>query len=362
MNQRTEHQPGVVTGEFFTRLSNGKLRCELCPRYCTLKEGQRAFCFVRQALHGEVVLTSYGRSTGFCIDPIEKKPLNHFYPGTAVLSFGTAGCNLGCRFCQNWDISKAREVERLSSLAYPDDIARAAHSNGCTSVAFTYNDPVVFHEYATDTARACKTLGLKSVAVTAGYITPKARESFFAPLDAVNVDLKAFTEHFYHKLCFAHLEPILDTLRYIRHETDTWLEVTTLVIPGHNDGSDEIARLCDWFAENLGPDVPLHFSAFHPDYKLRDIPPTQPSTLTRARHQALEAGLRYVYTGNVDDPAGQSTTCHRCGHMLIERDWYDLGGWGLANGACEQCGTPVAGKFSERPGRWGRRRRPLRML
>jgi pyruvate formate lyase activating enzyme len=353
-------EPGVVRGEWWHVLEDGRIQCDLCPRECKLHEGQRGFCFVRQAREGGIVLASYGRASGFCIDPIEKKPLNHFYPGTSVLSFGTAGCNLGCRFCQNWDISKAREMDRLGAWAQPDAIAEAAAQAGCRSIAFTYNDPVIFAEYAIDCAQAAHARGLKTVAVSAGYITPAARAAFFASMDAANIDVKAFTEQFYHRLCFASLAPVLDTLRWLKHETAVWLEVTTLLIPGHNDSADEVARLCDWFAENLGPDVPLHFTAFHPDFKMLDVPPTPATTLTRARQQALEAGIHHVYTGNVDDMAGQSTYCAACGKLLIERDWYDLGQWHLnARGCCAFCGAPLPGHFDPQPGHWGRRRQAV---
>ncbi|MED5463381.1 MAG: AmmeMemoRadiSam system radical SAM enzyme [Myxococcota bacterium] len=360
---RQELAPGVVQGEFHTSLESGKLRCDVCPRYCTLKEGQRGFCFVREAREGEVVLTAYGRSTGFCVDPIEKKPLNHFFPGTPVMSFGTAGCNLGCRFCQNWDISKAREVEKLSSRAYPEDIAQAALDHGCKSVAFTYNDPVIFLEYAVDTAQACREQDIQSVAVTAGYIGEKARERFYGNIDALNVDLKGFTEDFYHKLCFAHLDPVLDTLRWLKHETNVWFEVTTLLIPGENDSEKEVAELCNWMVDNLGPDVPLHFSAFHPDFKMLDKPRTPAHTLQRARSQGLKAGLNYVYTGNVHDSHGGSTYCPGCSKLLIERDWYQLGEWGLSDeGHCLGCGTKIPGRFDGTPGGWGRQRRPINIL
>ena len=357
---RNEIEPGVVQGEFFTALENGKVRCDLCPRECELADGQRAFCFVRAARDHEIVLTSYGRSTGFCVDPIEKKPLNHFYPGTAVLSFGTAGCNLGCRFCQNWESSKARQVERLSESASAEEVADAAVASGSRSVAFTYNDPVVFHEFAIDTARACHDRGIKTVAVTAGYVSASARPRFFEHMDAANVDLKAFTERFYHKLCAGHLQPVLDTLVYLKQETQVWLEVTTLLIPGENDGPEEVAGLCDWMVNNLGPDVPLHFSAFHPDFKVLDREPTPPSTLSRAREQARVAGLHHVYTGNVSDPRGQSTYCPSCGSILIERDGYSLGAWGLREGRCGKCGTAIAGRFEDCPGSWGSRRMPVR--
>jgi pyruvate formate lyase activating enzyme len=340
----------------FWHAEGDRIRCDLCPRACLIGEGQRAFCFVRANHGGQMVLTTYGRSSGFCIDPIEKKPLNHFYPGTSVLSFGTAGCNLGCKFCQNWDISKARAFDRLQQRATPETIAQAAAGSGCTSVAFTYNDPVIWTEWAIDCAAACRELGIKTVAVTAGYITPEARPAFYGAMDAANVDLKAFTEQFYKKLCYAQLAPVLDTLRWLRHETDVWFEVTTLLIPGQNDSEAEVGQLVEWFAANLGPEVPLHFTAFHPDYKLSDTPPTPPGTLARARRQAQDVGLRHVYTGNVHDVAGQSTYCAGCGELLIERDWYSLGAWNLEGGACRRCGKALAGRFAERPGAWGPRR------
>jgi len=359
---RTLIEPGVVRGQWWHRLGDGRLQCDLCPRACRLQDGQRGFCFVRQAREEGMVLTSYGRASGFCIDPIEKKPLNHFYPGTSVLSFGTAGCNLGCRFCQNWDISKAREADRLQDWALPDAVAAAAAGTGCRSVAFTYNDPVIFAEYAIDCAQAAHERGLKTVAVTAGYITPAARPEFYAQMDAANVDLKAFTDQFYHKLCFAELDPVLDTLRWLKHETAVWLEVTTLLIPGENDSEDEVAKLCDWFAKVLGPDVPLHFTAFHPDFKMLALPATPASTLRRARRQALAAGLRHVYTGNVSDKAGQSTYCGSCGELVIERDGYELGQWRLdPQGRCRSCGVPLPGHFDPAPGRWGARRERVSM-
>jgi pyruvate formate lyase activating enzyme len=308
-----------------------------------------------------LVLTTYGRSSGFCIDPIEKKPLNHFLPGTSVLSFGTAGCNLGCRFCQNWEISKAREFDRLADAASADAVADAARRLGCRSVAFTYNDPVIFAEYALDVARACRERGVKTVAVTAGYITDEARQEFFREMDAANVDLKAFSDEFYQRLCFARLQPVLDTLLYLRRETGVWLEVTTLLIPGENDGSDEIERASDWFAANLGPDVPWHFTAFHPDFKMLGTAETPAATLARARDIARAKGLRYVYTGNVYDRAGGSTWCPSCGALLIERQWYELGSYNLNRGRCQACGYAVAGRFESHPGTWGSRRQPVRL-
>ncbi len=352
----------TVPGRYWQLCEDGRIQCDLCPRFCRLNDGQRGMCFVRARQGQQMVLTTYGRSSGFCIDPIEKKPLNHFLPGTPVFSFGTAGCNLACKFCQNWDISKSRQIDTLADAASPEQIAATADRMGCRSVAFTYNDPVIFLEYAIDTARACHARGLKSVAVTAGYICEEPRREFFAHMDAVNVDLKAFTEDFYHRLTGGHLQPVLDTLTYVHNETDCWLEITTLLIPGHNDGDDEIRLLAAWVLENLGPDVPLHFSAFHPDYKMTDVPPTPPATLRRAREIALQAGLHYVYVGNVHDAEADSTWCPGCGQRVIERDWYRLGEWNLdRGGCCSHCGTPIAGVFEARPGNWGPQRMPVAM-
>ena len=354
-------QASAHPARWWTMRPDGRIECRLCPRLCKLHDTQRGFCFVRRRAGNAIVLTTYGRSSGFCIDPIEKKPLNHFLPGTSVLSFGTAGCNLGCRFCQNWDISKAREFDRLADAAEPETIAEAAQSLGCRSVAFTYNDPVVFAEYALDAAKACRERGIRTVAVTAGYITDEARPEFFRGMDAANVDLKAFTDDFYGRLCFARLQPVLDTLVYLRRETGVWLEVTTLLIPGQNDGSDEIDRASDWFAACLGPDVPWHFTAFHPDFKMLDAAPTPPATLSRARAIARSKGLKYVYTGNVYDQAGGGTWCPSCGALLIERRGYELGAYNLDGNRCKSCGSEIAGRFEGQPGTWGARRQPVRL-
>jgi pyruvate formate lyase activating enzyme len=347
---------------WWTRLEDGRVRCDVCPRLCKLRDGQRGLCFVRQAEDGEVVLTTWGRSSGFCVDPIEKKPLNHFHPGTSVLSFGTAGCNLTCRYCQNWETSKSREFDRLADRAEPETIAKAALDHGCRSVAFTYNDPVIFMEYALDVAAACRPHGVQTVAVTAGQIQPGPREEFFAGMDAANVDLKGFTEEFYTSLCGGHLEPVLDTLRFLYHDTDVWIEITTLLIPGHNDSDAELTELSKWVADELGPEVPLHFTAFHPDFKMRDVPPTSPRALTRAREIATDAGLQFVYTGNVHDEDGGSTRCPGCGTRVIGRDWYVLTAWHLDDdGRCLSCGTQIPGRFEGPPGRWGARRQPVRL-
>jgi len=347
---------------YWHRLEDGRIQCAVCPRDCKLHDGQRGLCFVRKREGDAMLLTTYGRSSGFCIDPIEKKPLNHFYPGSSVLSFGTAGCNLSCRFCQNWDISKSREWDRLCDQASPDELAAAALKNGCRSIAFTYNDPVIFLEYAVDAAKACHQADIKTVAVTAGYIHAGARREFFAHMDAANIDLKGFTQDFYHKLCAGHLQPVLDTLEYLVKETDVWTEITTLLIPGQNDSDDELTAMCDWIAEHLGPDVPLHFTAFHPDYKMRDIPATPPSTLSRARSIALSAGLHHVYTGNVHDRDGGTTFCPACRSALIVRDWYNILAYRLTDdGHCPECAASISGRFTHFDGAFGARRIPMHL-
>ncbi|WP_418320422.1 AmmeMemoRadiSam system radical SAM enzyme [Piscinibacter sakaiensis] len=362
MNTRVEPLGTVHPASWWHRLDDGRLQCDLCPRDCRLHDGQRGLCFVRARQGDHIVLTTHGRSSGFCIDPIEKKPLNHFHPGSSVLSFGTAGCNLACKFCQNWDISKSREMDRLMDQASPERIAEVAEANGCRSVAFTYNDPVIFAEYAIDTADACHQRGINAVAVTAGYIHAEPRRAFYAKMDAANVDLKGFNENFYFRQTGAHLAPVLETLEYIHHETDCWLEITTLLIPGANDSNEELEALTRWVAEHLGPDVPLHFTAFHPDYKMTDVPPTPPATLRRAREIGLAQGLHFVYTGNVHDREGGTTFCAGCGKPLIERDWYEINAYRLdADGRCPDCGTAPAGHFDRRPGHFGRRRIPVRV-
>jgi len=357
-----DYIPDVVEGRYWHALEDGRIQCDVCPRYCKLNEGQRGLCFVRARQDDKIVLTTYGRSSGFCIDPIEKKPLTHFYPGTPVLSFGTAGCNLTCKFCQNWDISKSRQFDRLQDQASPEMIAEAALQTGCRSVAFTYNDPVIFLEYAVDVAEACRERGLKTVAVSAGYICPEPRAEFFSHMDAANIDLKAFTEDFYMDLCSSHLANVLETLVYLKHETDVWFEITTLLIPGENDSDKELNEECAWIAENLGPNVPVHFSAFHPDWKMQDKPQTPPGTLIRARNIALDHGLKHVYLGNIHSLEGSSTYCPSCGEMLIGRDWYQLSTWRLTqNGMCANCGSSVAGRFEDKPGNWGRKRQPIKL-
>jgi pyruvate formate lyase activating enzyme len=569
----------ITDTRYWHSLADGRVQCDVCPRACKLRDGQRGLCFVRGAEAGRIKLFSYGRSSGFCVDPIEKKPLNHFLPGTSVLSFGTAGCNLACKFCfhpdtliatsrgmrriadlfescgekvshdggqigfpeslnvwtrsasqapvakvfahpyfgellslkasccppilltpnhkvfaahrsnledirpieaanlstdhylvipnlsmirafleggfeddgyvaethvvggtvsrdlalglyelglhledryegrkqlssertawrdaggkflvplrhieripyegnvynlevedpdhsylapflavsncQNWDMSKSREMDTLADSASPEDLAAAAQRLGCASIAFTYNDPVVFMEYAMDAADACRAHGIKSVAVTAGYMCAEPRIEFYRHMDAANVDLKAFTESFYYKICGGALAPVLETLEYLKSEGRVWFEITTLLIPGENDSDAELDQLTQWVADKLGPDVPLHFTAFHPDWKMRDKSCTPPATLTRARNIALANGLHYVYTGNVHDRKGGSTYCPNCGTIVIERDWYELGRWRLTDrGACKSCGTEIPGVFTGEPGEWGARRLGVRI-
>ena len=350
----------VVPTRYWSRLADGRVECTLCPRACRLQEGQRGLCFARARTNDAIVLTSYGRSSGFCVDPIEKKPLNHFLPGTPVLSFGTAGCNLTCKFCQNWDISKSRETDTLADAASPETIAAAAERLGCRSVAFTYNDPVIFHEYAIDVARACRQRGIKSVAVTAGYVCPEPRAEFYAHMDAANVDLKGFTERFYHQVCGGHLEPVKETLVYLKRQTRVWVELTTLLIPGENDSDRELEDMTQWVAGELGPDVPMHFTAFHPDYRMLDGMSTPLAALERAQRIARKNGLRYAYTGNVHNPRGESTHCHACDALLVRRSRYQLSAWGLTDdGRCVACGAPWAGVLEGPPGTWGARRLPV---
>lgn len=361
MNQPiTLDDPFTIATAHWRRLDDGRIQCDVCPRACKLHDGQRGLCFVRARADEKIVLSSYGRSSGFCVDPVEKKPLNHFLPGSAVLSFGTAGCNLACKFCQNWNISKSRETDTLAGRATPGDVATQATELGCRSVAFTYNDPTIFWEYAADVADACRDQGVKAIAVTAGYMCAAPRAEFYRHIDAANVDLKAFNADFYRKICAGNLHDVLDTLVYLRHETNVWLEITTLLIPGRNDSDAEIAAECRWIRDNLGADVPVHFTAFHPDYKMTDAGRTPPATLRRARDIGTGEGLRFVYTGNVTDTEGGTTSCPGCGAVVVVRDGYTMRQYALTDeGCCEACGWQLPGVYDGPAGRWGRRRLPL---
>jgi pyruvate formate lyase activating enzyme len=351
----------TVATKYWHPLEDGRLQCDVCPRACKLRDGQRGVCFVRAREDDQVVLTTYGRSSGFCVDPVEKKPLNHFLPGSAIFSFGTAGCNLACRFCQNWDITKSKEIDTLADEASPEAIARAAADHGCRSVAFTYNDPTIFMEYAVDVADACRELDIATVAVTAGYMCPEPRAEFFTHLDGANIDLKGFTEDFYRHSCGADLGAVLETIEYV-NETDVWLELTTLLIPGLNDSDAEVDAMTTWVIDRLGPDVPMHFTAFHPDYRMLDRDPTPFSTLVRAREIAHGNGVRHAYVGNVRDGDGQSTYCHGCGARVIERRGYTIGEYRLDDtGHCLACDVLIPGVFDGPAGSWSASRRPVVM-
>lgn len=325
--------------------NNGKILCTLCPRYCTIGEGQKGFCYIRENIEGKLYSTGYGRPTGFAIDPIEKKPLNHFFPGSTVLSFGTAGCNLGCKFCQNWHTSKAKLDETRTLWASPKDVVNLAIRYKTPSIAFTYNDPTIFGEYVIDISRIAKEKGIKTVMVTAGYIDKSARVEVYRYIDGANVDLKAFTERFYHKLTFSHIQPVLDTIEWLYRETNVWIELTTLLIPGENDSDEEIFKLSSWVKNNLSDEVPLHFTAFHPDFKMTNKEATPHSTLIKARNIAIEAGMKYVYLGNVHDVEGQTTFCPKCGKALIARDWHSVHSVNMSGNMCENCGYKIAGRF-----------------
>lgn len=327
-------------------LHNDKVQCTICPRNCILGEGQRGFCFVRKNINGEVTLTAYGYNTGIAVDPIEKKPLYHFYPGSKALSFGTTGCNLSCAFCQNWQSSRSKVEPTLLNKTSPEQIAELALEYNCKSVAFTYNEPTIFFEYAIDTAKECRKRGINTIAVTAGYINPEPRKEFYKYMDAANVDLKSFNPNFYKKYCLVELEPILDTIKYINHETDCWLELTTLLIEGENDSPEEITKECNWIKENIGVGVPLHFSAFHPSYKFMDRKPTGVGTLLKAHEIATKIGLKYVYTGNIIETTTSSTYCHNCKRNIIKRSGNCVEEYNLDEcGKCIYCGTQCSGVF-----------------
>ena len=325
---------------------NGKILCTLCPRYCTIGEGQKGFCYIRENIDGKLYSMGYGRPTGFAIDPIEKKPLSHFYPGSDILSFGTAGCNLGCKFCQNWSISKAKLDDINSLEATPEDVIGIAKKYGVNSIAYTYNDPTIFGEYVIDISRLGRQEGIKSVMVTAGYIDKNARKDVYKYIDAANVDLKAFSETFYHKLTFSHLNDVLDTLVWLKNETEIWFEITTLLIPDENDSDEEIQKMCGWTLKNLGDQIPIHFTAFHPDFKMMNKTRTPASTLKRARKIALSSGIKFCYIGNVNDTVEQTTYCPNCTEPLIIRDWHSVLDYKIKDSSCYKCGTVIPGVFN----------------
>ena len=319
-------------------LTNGKTQCSICPRNCTLSEGQEGFCHVRKNVNGNIILDTYGFNTGLAIDPIEKKPLYHFYPGSTVLSFGTLGCNMGCQFCQNWQTSKSKAENKINKTS-PEEIVQIALEQNCKSVAFTYNEPVIFFEYAIDTAKLCRKYGIKTVAVTSGYINPEPAKEFFSFMDAANIDLKGFSERFYAKNCLAKLQPVLDTIEYVANKTDCHLELTTLLIEGENDSDEELKKECEWITKNIGDCIPLHFSAFFPRYKFSNRKATEFSTLLKAYNIAKEYGIKYVYTGNITNTETSSTYCKNCNSPIVVRNGYQILGYNLQYDRCTFCGT-----------------------
>jgi pyruvate formate lyase activating enzyme len=327
-------------------MGNGKLHCYLCPRHCHIGEGQTGFCFIRKNEGGRLLQLGYGRPAALQIDPIEKKPLNHFFPGTPILSMGTAGCNMGCLFCQNWDISKAKSDQVHAGLMTPEQVVGLALRHDTPSIAFTYNEPTIWGEFVIDIAKIAHEYGLNTVMVSNGYITREAFFDIYQHIDAANIDLKAFTEEFYGRITMTHLQPVLDTLRWLRHETNVWFEITNLIIPTLNDNNSEFKRMCDWVLTNLGDDVPLHFTAFHPDFKLREKPHTPPETLHQARQIAMEMGLKFVYEGNIYSD-GANTICPGCKRVIVRRSWHSVLSEKLRDGKCGHCETKIAGVFTQ---------------
>jgi pyruvate formate lyase activating enzyme len=325
---------------------NGRVHCYLCPRHCHIHSGQSGFCFIRINQNGKLYSLGYGAPAALQVDPIEKKPLNHFLPGTRVFSMGTAGCNMGCFFCQNWDISKSRHDQVRSQPVPPEDVPLLALKHGCDSIAFTYNEPTIWGEYVIDICKSAKEYGLKTVMVTNGYITHEAFSEIYPYIDAANVDLKAFTENFYGKITLTHLQPVLEMLLWLRAETNVWFELTNLMISTLNDDPAETRKLSEWVLQNLGPDVPLHFTAFHPDFKLQDKPRTPLETLHQARKIALDTGLHYLYEGNIYSDAA-STYCPACHALLIRRSWHDVQLNRLLKGKCPDCGHSIAGVWEK---------------
>jgi pyruvate formate lyase activating enzyme len=325
---------------------NGKVHCYLCPRHCHIGEGQAGFCFIRANEGGKLYSLGYAHPAALQIDPIEKKPLNHFLPGTRVFSMGTAGCNMGCFFCQNWDISKSRSDQVHSSHMPPEDVVQLAIRSGCPSIAFTYNEPTIWGEYVIDICAAAKEYGINTVMVSNGYITYDSFHDIYDHIDAANIDLKAFTESFYGRVTLTHLQPVLETLQWLKNETNVWFELTNLMIPTLNDDPTETRKLAEWVLKHLGPDVPLHFTAFHPDFKLRDKPKTPPETLHNARAVAQDVGLHYVYEGNISSD-GAHTSCSSCGTLLIRRSWHHVEENRLKDGACPNCGLAIPGRWAD---------------
>lgn len=330
-----------MEARFYEKLADQRVRCTLCPRYCEIGAGQSGFCFIRKNEHGTLVSLAYANPYAVQVDPIEKKPLAHFLPGTQILSLGTAGCNLGCKFCQNWDISKAKYDQQRAQTLWPEQVVQLALAQNCPSIAFTYNEPTIWAEYAIDIAKVAHEYGLKTVMVTAGYVSLEALPEIYEHIDAANIDLKGFTENFYRKTCLAHLQPVLETIKQLKQRGTTWIEITNLIIPTLNDARDEIRELCLWLLEYVGPEVPLHFTAFHPDYRLMHLPRTPSAVLEEARLLAMDLGMHYVYVGNMHTREGNNTYCPQCRELLIERSWHNVRAAHITGSACPQCGHPV---------------------
>jgi len=327
----------------YEKLPEGKVRCNLCAHRCVIADGKKGICQVRENRGGTLYTLVYGHTIIQHVDPVEKKPLFHFHPGSTAYSIATPGCNFRCRWCQNWDISQVVRERHLvlGEEASPEQVVAAAQKADCRSIAYTYTEPTIFFEYAYDTARLAHKAGLANLYITNGYMTEEMLETFQPYLDAANVDLKAFRDKTYRKYVGARLQPVLDTMKLMKR-LGIWLEVTTLVIPGINDDDVELKDAANFVAEELGVDTPWHISRFFPAYKMTDVSPTPVETLNRAREIGLEAGLRYVYVGNV--PGEANTECHKCGQVLIRRFGYRiLENRVQPNGRCPNCGTPVAG-------------------
>lgn len=330
--------------EFWTELANGCLRCDVCPRQCQLRDQQVGYCSARKRQENKIVLISYGLTSGLSIDPVEKKPLYHFLPGIKVLSFGGWGCNLACQFCQNSSLVHSQSFEVGAVALTPEQIAMSAQEQDCAGVAFTYNEPIIAAEYVIDCAKACHQCGVKTIAVSNGYVLEEARRQFFGEIDAVNIDLKSFTEDFYQRICSGHLQPVLDTLRYLVNETPVWVEITNLIIPGKNDNVSEINELTRWIVQELGTQVPLHFSAFHPSFRMKNNPACGLVILERAREIAMENGIKFVYLGNVRHPNGSNTFCPSCNQLLIDRSGFSVSNHlVLSDGSCSYCGCAIPG-------------------
>ena len=340
-----DSKPYIRSARYYTTLSDGKVRCLLCPRACLVADGKRGYCRVRENRQGVYNTLIYGRLCAINNDPIEKKPLFHFLPGTKVLSVATAGCNLKCKFCQNWNISQVAPEDVPFEYYTPEKLVSLAKRINSPSIAFTYTEPTIATEYIVDTAKIAKANGIHTVMISNGYINPEPLRDLCGVLSAYKVDFKAFSEAFYRDVTDSTLQPVLDTLIQIK-QSSLWLEIVNLVIPTQNDSPAEFRRMCEWIMQNLGPDVPVHFTRFHPLYLMENLPPTPVKTLETAYNIARECGLRFVYVGNVPGHATESTYCPNCGRKVIERIGYQLRAVALKNGKCRYCQTDIPGFWS----------------